>query len=289
LNSGAGSNAGPFLLETTMSDYLKLNLANWNDRAAIHYKDEAGGYRVKEFLAGADNLHGIEDREIGNVEGLRIAHLQCHFGIDTLCLARRGASCVGLDFSPVAINAARDLQQQTALNASFVEGNVYDARQLLQGEFDLVYVTWGAIYWLPDIARWARVVSSLLKPGGKLYLLEGHPSLMTHDETSEDFRLGYNWRTPMDQPLVMDEATTYTGDTAPIAHSITHGWIHPLSDIINAVISSGMRLDYLNEHEELAWAFAPIMTPVEGKRRMWALPEGFPKVPLAFSLKATKA
>ena len=152
----------------------------------------------------------------------------------------------------------------------------------------MVYVTWGAIYWLPDIARWAKVVSSLLKPGGTLYLLEGHPSLLNLDETSPDLKIGYNWRTPIDQPLIMDEANTYTGDTAPIANTTTHEWLHPLSDIINAVITSGLRLDYLNEHEELAWAFAPIMVPKEGKRRMWVMPEGFPKLPLAFSLKATK-
>jgi SAM-dependent methyltransferase len=271
-----------------MSDYLKVNLANWNDRAAIHVKDAAGGYRVKEFLAGADNLHAIEDREIGDVAGLRIAHLQCHFGVDTLCLARRGASCVGLDFSPVAIAAARELQQQTGLDATFVEGNVYDARQLIAGHVDMVYVTWGAIGWLPDIARWAKVVSSLLKPGGTLYLLEGHPTLLALDETSPDLKHGYDWRTPVDRPLVMDEATTYTGDSTPVAHTTTHEWVHPLSDIINAVIASDLRLDYLNEHEELAWQFAPIMVPVEGKRRMWVLPEGFPKLPLSYSLKATK-
>jgi SAM-dependent methyltransferase len=277
-----------FFWRLPMTNYLKVNLANWNDRAAIHYKDEAGGYRVKEFLNGADNLHGIEDREIGDVKGLRIAHLQCHFGIDTLCLARRGASCVGLDFSPVAIAAARDLQKQTGLDATFVEGNVYDTRELITGNFDMVYVTWGAINWLPNIARWAKVVSSLLKPGGTLYLLEGHPSLMTTDEKTPDLRFGYDWRTPQDKPLIMNEATTYTGDTASLTNTTTHEWVHPLSDIINAVIGSGMRLDYLHEHEELAWEFAPIMVAVEGKRRMWVLPEGFPRLPLAFSLQATK-
>ena len=100
-----------------MKDYLTVNRLNWDERAAIHFRDEAGGYRVKEFLGGADNLHDIEHAEIGDVVGLRIAHLQCHFGIDTLCLARRGASCVGLDFSPVALKAARDLQQCTGLDA----------------------------------------------------------------------------------------------------------------------------------------------------------------------------
>ncbi len=277
-----------FFCELPMTDYLTVNRANWNDRAAIHYKDEAGGYRVKEFLAGTDNLHGIEDREIGDVTGKRIAHLQCHFGIDTLCLARRGASCVGLDFSPVAIAAARDLQKQTGLDASFVEGNVYDARQLLEGDFDMVYVTWGAIGWLPDMARWAKVVASLLKQGGTLYLLEGHPTAMALNEKSPTLAHGFDWRTPANTPITENETTTYTGDTTPVTATTTHNWIHPLSDIINALIAAGLRLDYLNEHEELAWQFAPIMPAIEGKRRMWVLPEGFPKLPLAFSLKATR-
>ena len=271
-----------------MDNWLEQNRRNWDDRAAIHVKDEAGGYRVAEFLAGADNLHDIEHAEIGDVRGLRIAHLQCHFGIDTLCLARRGASLVGLDFSPVAIAAARDLQMKTGLDASFVEGNVYEARQLIAGEFDMVYVTWGAIGWLPDVARWAKVAASLLKPGGWLYLLEGHPSLMVLDETTPELRPRYDWRTPPDQPLTMEEETTYTGDTAKIAHTTNHNWLHPLSDVVNAVIGAGLRLDWLNEHELLAWEFAPVMVPVEGRRRMWRLPAHFPRLPLSYSIRATR-
>ena len=270
-------------------DYLTHNRRNWDERAAIHAKDEAGGYRVQAFLDGADNLHDTEHEEIGDVSGLRIAHLQCHFGIDTLCLARRGASCAGLDFSPVAIAAARDLQAKTGLDASFVEGDVYDARALIDGDFDMVYVTWGAIGWLPDIARWAKAVASLLKPGGRLYLLEAHPSLLLVDEKTPELRPGYDWRTPQNQPLVTHEETTYTGDTAKIVNATTHEWIHPLSDIVNAVIGAGMKLDRLNEHERLAWQFASIMVPVEGRRRMWVLPQGFPRLPLSFSVMAAKA
>ncbi|MFN0193052.1 MAG: class I SAM-dependent methyltransferase [Aestuariivirga sp.] len=271
-----------------MQNYFEQNRRNWDDRAAIHCRDEAGGYQVAAFLAGEDNLHPIEDREIGDVRGKRIAHLQCHFGIDTLCLARRGASCVGLDFSPVAIGHARELQTKTKLDAIFIEGNVYDARTLIDGHFDMVYVTWGAINWLPDIKAWAYLVSSLLRPGGSIYLLEGHPSLMTLDEKTPELRPAYDWRNPPDKPLTMAEELTYTGDTAKIAHPVTHEWIHPLSDIVNAVIAAGLRLEWLHEHEELAWQFAPIMMPVEGKRTMWVLPEGFPRLPLSFSLRARK-
>ncbi len=270
-------------------DHFARNRLNWDDRATIHLRDEAGGYRIAEFLAGADNLHDIEHEEIGGVAGLRIAHLQCHIGIDTLCLARRGASCVGLDFSPRAIAAARMLQARTGLDATFVEGDVHDARALIEGDFDMVYVTWGAINWLPDIRRWAQVVSSLLKPGGRLYLLEGHPSLLQMDETAAELRIGFDWRTPPDRPITMSEETSYTGDTARIAHPVTHEWLHPLSDVVNAVIGAGLSLEWLNEHERLAWAFAPWMVPVEGRRRMWVLPEGMPRMPLSYSLRARKA
>jgi SAM-dependent methyltransferase len=219
---------------------------------------------------------------------LRIAHLQCHIGIDTLCLARRGVSCVGLDFSPRAIAAARLLQQRTGLDARFVEGNVYDARALIEGSFDMVYVTWGAVGWLPDIGRWADTVASLLKPGGRLYLLEGHPSFLQLDETAKELRIGFDWRTPPDSPITMSVETSYTGDTTKIANPVTHEWLHPLSDVVNGVIAAGLRIEQLNEHERLAWQFAPWMLPVEGRRRMWRLPDGFPRMPLAFSLQARK-
>ena len=270
------------------NDYIAQNLLNWDDRADIHIRDEAGGYRLDAFLAGEDNLHDIEHEEIGDVAGLRIAHLQCHIGIDTLCLARRGASCVGLDFSPRAIAAARMLQQKTGLDAQFVEGNVYDARQLIDGLFDMVYVTWGAIGWLPDVKRWADIVSSLLKPGGRLYLLEGHPAFMQIDEKADHLRIGFDWRNPPDQPLTMTEETSYTGDMATIAHPVTHSWIHPISAVVNAVIDAGLTIGRLNEHERLAWAFAPWMVPVEGRRLMWVMPEGWPKMAVAYSLQARK-
>lgn len=268
--------------------FFAQNRLNWDDRAEIHIADAAGGYRLDAFLAGADNLHDIEHAEIGDVAGLRIAHLQCHIGIDTLCLARRGASCVGLDFSPKSIAAARMLQERTGLDAQFVEGNVYDARRLIAGDFDMVYVTWGAIGWLPDLRRWADVVSALLKPGGRLYLLEGHPSFMQMDEKAADLRIAFDWRNPPDRPLTTSEELSYTGDTTRIANPVTHEWLHPLSAVVNAVIDAGMTLERLNEHERLAWQFAPWMVPVEGRRRMWVLPQGMPKMPLAYSVQARK-
>ena len=141
---------------------------------------------ISALRAGRGRLHPIEEAELRPVDGLRVLHLQCHFGRDTLTLAQRGAEVVGLDFSPEAIRAARALAAELGLEgrARFVEADLYDAPAAIPepAAFDLVYVTWGAIYWLPDIRRWAEIVAFFLKPGGTLYLAEGHPAALVFDD-----------------------------------------------------------------------------------------------------------
>ena len=204
------------------------NLPGWNDRAAIHLRDANGFYNIDGFKAGADTLLPIEAAEVGDVAGLRVAHLQCHFGLDTLSLVRRGARATGLDFSSVAIEGARRIAAETGLEANFVQSDVYAAREALGGDFDLVYVTWGAINWLPDIARWGAVIASLLKPGGRFYLAEIHPSAYLLVETARDYAVNADWRTPVAAPLVSTETVTYTGDPTPLDNPVIHQWAHPL-------------------------------------------------------------
>ena len=161
-----------------------LNRANWDERVAVHLA--APSYEVDSLRAGQGRLNRIEEAELRPVGGLRVLHLQCHFGRDSLILAQRGAEVVGLDFSPEAVLAARTLAAELGLTnrARFVEADLYDAPAAIPepGSFDLVYVTWGAINWLPDIRRWAEIVAFFLKPGGALYLAEGHPAALVLDD-----------------------------------------------------------------------------------------------------------
>jgi SAM-dependent methyltransferase len=266
--------------------YFDTNRKSWDERVAIHRRDETKFYEVQKVLDGGDKLNAIEASEIGDVRGLRIAHLQCHFGLDSICLARRGASVTGLDFSQPAITEARRLAGTLGLDAQFVEGNVYDARKLLTGDFDMVYVTWGAINWLPDIAQWAQVVASLLKKGGRLYLAESHPAILCFDWV--DGRIGprFDWRTPKDAPIVEETEQTYTGAADVLAHKKTYSWQHPLSDIINGLIAAGMSLAWLHEHGALTWPLFPNMTVSEDG--LYRLPADHVQLPLAFSLEARK-
>ena len=270
-----------------MSEFAKANLRNWDNRAELHSSDTTGSYRIAQVLAGGSSLHPLEAGEIGDVTGKDIVHLQCHIGLDTLSLKHLGAKSVtGVDFSPQAIAAARAFAERAGTPARFVEASVYDAPQALGETYDMVFVTWGAINWLDDIFRWAEVVSALLRPGGRLYLLEGHPQLGQVEARNGTLELAYHWRTPRAEPLTWDDAQTYTGDDRQLTHTRCYEWIHPLSDIVNALIRAGMSIDHLNEHEIVVWrAFADV---VELGGDQFALPEGYPKIPMSFSIAATK-
>lgn len=271
-------------MTTIPKNAFDTNRKLWDELAVIHRRDATGFYKVDEFLAGYDVLYPIEAAEIGDVRGLRIAHLQCHFGIDSICLARRGASVTGLDFSLSAIIEARKLAEQTGTDVRFVEGNVYDARELLEGDFDMVYTTWGTIIWLPDIASWARVVASLLKPGGSLYFADGHPTMLCLEMVDGRAVFRSDWRTPKERPNLETGETTYTGDNTTNLES--YEWIHPLADMLNAFVDAGLRVDWVKEHVTLPWACFPNMHA--GDDRMFRVPGAHFQFPLALSLRATK-
>ena len=268
-------------------DFLAANRMNWNERAVIHAEDKSGFYRIQEFKAGADSLYPIEAAEIGDVRGLRLLHLQCHLGLDTLSLARRGADVTGLDFSPPAIDAARTLAAEVGLPAAFVCGNVYDAPELRAKSFDMVYTTWGTIGWLPDISRWAAVVATMLKPGGRFYFADHHPLVTLVEQADGRLVFRYGWRTPLEAPVVNDNPTTYTGDERSLSSPRTYEWDHPISSIVGGLLDAGLSLEFLHEHETIPWRAFPLL--IEAGERMYRLPDGHPSLPLSLSLQAHKA
>src|SRR5437870_376066 len=269
-----------------MSDYVEINRRNWDERAAIHARDSTGDYMLDRFRAGEEALHEIEAAELGDVSGKRVLHLQCHIGRDTLCLVRRGATVTGLDFSSVALNVARRLSDETGLKAEFVEAIVDQAPYLTPGPFDLVFTTWGTICWLPDVRVWARVIASVLVPNGELYFADAHPGFLVLEQHAGKLASMYDFQTPADRPLEFVDATTYTGDPTVMTHQSTREWIHSLSAILGALIDAGLTIAMFREHEVLPWRGLQCLVPASD--RMWRLPDGYPRIPLSFSLRAKK-
>jgi 2-polyprenyl-3-methyl-5-hydroxy-6-metoxy-1,4-benzoquinol methylase len=270
-----------------VTDPIEVNRRNWDERAIIHARDTTGDYMLDRFRAGEDALHDIEAAELGSVAGKRILHLQCHIGRDTLCLVRRGAVATGLDFSREALTVARQLATETGLAATFVEGTVDNAPRLAPGPFDMVFTTWGTICWLPDVRQWARVIASVLTPGGELYFADTHPAFALLDEAAGKLVVAYDYATPSERPLTFVNATTYTGDPTIMDNQQTNEWIHPLSEILGGLMDAGLIITMFREHEILPWKGLPCMVPASD--RMWRLPDGYPRIPLSFSLRARKS
>jgi SAM-dependent methyltransferase len=270
-------------------DWRALNRANWDERVPVHLGPR--GYDLAKLASGAARLNAIEEAELGRVAGLRILHLQCHFGHDSLILAQRGATVVGLDFSAPAIEAARELAQRLGLadRARFVQSDLYDAAAAIPepGAFDAVFVTWGALPWLPDIRGWARVVAHFLKPGGWLYLAEGHPAALVLDDLCRLPNGNPGFFAPYfhQEPLLIDDATDYVDREARLTNAATCQWIHPLGAVVTALIEAGLRLDWLHEHPNVTWRMFQCL--VEDAAGLFNWP-GQPWLPLAYSLRASR-
>jgi 2-polyprenyl-3-methyl-5-hydroxy-6-metoxy-1,4-benzoquinol methylase len=274
------------VIESEMTDPFEINRRNWDERVTIHARDATGDYMLDRFRAGEDALHDIEAAELGDITGKRVLHLQCHIGRDTLCLARRGAIVTGLDFSAPALEVAKKLAAEAKLEATFVQGTVDDAPQLAPGPFDMVFTTWGTICWLPDMARWARVIAAVLKPGGELYFADQHPSFAVLEVVDGKLAPSWDFQTTAGHPLEFVSATTYTGDQTVMTNQATREWIHSLSSVLGGLIAAGMSITMFHEHEVLPWQSLSVLVPATD--RMWRLPEGFPRMPLSYSLRARK-
>lgn len=272
-----------------MSDYLDVNRANWDDRVPIHAASRF--YNLDAWLAAPKHLQPWETEFIGDVDGLDVAHLQCHIGTDTLALALGGARVTGLDFSPAAIAQARELASKAGLadRAKFVESDVYAASDVLpHASFDLVYVSLGALCWIPSVERWAEQVARLLKTGGRLYLHDGHPlpSALGWEDGQPTLQVAQSYFEEAD-PWTYESDVTYTDGEGRMAHTKMYEWNHSIGEIVNAAVGFGLRIDCLVEHDWTVCQAFPDMTPSDDGR--WFTSPGTPRFPQSFTLLATKA
>jgi SAM-dependent methyltransferase len=260
-----------------MTDYIESNA-----RTAVN----AARYDIEGFKAGKSNLTPIELEELRDVAGKSLLHLQCHFGLDTLSWARLGAHVTGVDFSEDAIALADRLSQETGLDARFLCTDIYKLPEVLDEQFDIIYTAGGILFWLSDLVQWAKIIAHFLKPGGILYLQDEHPFLNVFDDSSDvtDLHTHYPYF-HTEQPLQIEGLLPYS-DPAANQQSVEYVWSYSFSDILNALISAGLRLDYLHEFSYGSNRRYPFME--QGKDGQWRWKDSSNDIPLTFSLQATK-
>ena len=270
-------------------DYLSANRANWDARVPVHAA--SADYGLDRYRAEPDHLSGVVTFDLpllGDVAGLDTVHLQCHIGTDTLSLHRLGARVSGLDFSGPALDVARRLAADCGADIDYVEADVHDAVEVLGGErFDLVYTGIGALCWIPSVARWAEVVRGLLRPGGRLFVREGHPVLWTLADPRPDGLVVIEYPYFEGPGVEFHEEVSYTGDATVLDHPRTIEFNHGLGEIITALQDAGMTFESLVEHDTVPWtALGGQMLDVGGGEfRLADRPE---RLPHTYTLQARR-
>ena len=267
--------------------YLEVNLANWNSRVP-HHAQNYGLDRFRTDPAHLTNAVRFDLPRLGSIEGLDVVHLQCHLGTDTLSLARLGARTVtGLDFSSPALTVAAQLAEDCGAAIDYVESDLYGAVAALgPGRFDLVYTGNGALCWLPDIRRWAEIVATLLRPGGRLFIREGHPMLWALADSRPDGLVVVEYPYFETEGVPFCEPFSYTGHDEPLASPDIVCFNHGLAEIISALMAAGMTLTGFEEHDSVPWnPLGEAMEEVGGEYRLRHLPE---RLAASYTLQALK-
>lgn len=262
-----------------MESYININRQLWNARVASHTESEF--YDLPAFKAGKSSLMPIELAQIGEVKGKKVLHLQCHFGMDTLSLARMGAQVTGVDFSEKAIEMARQLNDELQLDARFVCCNVYDLSQHLDEQFDLVFTSYGVVGWLEDLTAWGHLIARFLKPGGVFHLIEFHPVVWMLDDDFQ--KITYSYFNV--EPILEEEPGTYADRTAPIKEKSV-SFNHSLSEVINALMANGLRIIGFNEYDYSPYpCFNRVVNIGENRYQIEGIED---KLPMVYSIKAEK-
>jgi 2-polyprenyl-3-methyl-5-hydroxy-6-metoxy-1,4-benzoquinol methylase len=259
---------------------MEANRRSWDEALPVHLGSRY--YDVAAFRAGRETLWPAELEELGDVAGRTVLHLQCHFGLDSLSLASRGARVTGVDFSEPAVAQAAALAAELGLDARFLAANVYDLTRVLTEQFDIVFTSYGVLHWLPDIASWARIVARFVRPGGRFVISEFHPVGECFDEVDGRLQLAR----PLFQSDPVERLTrgTYADPSAELPPSTTYQWSWPVAAVVSALIDAGLRVGRLRELPVCPFQRFPCM--VRGADGWWRVPAD--PIPLLFVCRAEK-
>lgn len=260
-------------------DYKEVNRKAWNDRTDVHVDSEF--YDVAAFEKGENSLNDIELNLLGDVSGKSVLHLQCHFGMDTISLNRMGAESTGVDLSDKAIERARELAEKVGSSSKFIQSDIYELGDKLNEQFDIVYTSYGTIGWLPDMDKWAKIVSKFLKPGGQFVFVEVHPVVWMFDEQFD--KIGFNYFNV--EPIVETTSGTYA-DTKSDLELKTVSWNHDLSEVMNSLLQNGLEIKQFNEYDYSPYnCFDKTVKIADRKYRIEHLDN---KIPMVYSIVAHK-
>lgn len=277
----------------------EANRASWNAATRAHnaHKSEQAAF----LKAGGSTLFPEEIALLGELSGLRLAHLQCNAGQDSLSLAARGAAVTGIDISDEAIAFARQLSADSGIPAEFIRADVLDwlpAGADSDTRFDVIFCSYGVAAWLSALEPWARGIVRRLAPNGRFVYVEFHPLIWSFDPEFRFTKDPYFAKDRLFSQPVDDYVARSGALLAPSGYVDTeqtfqnpypaHSFQWTLADLVTALADAGLRIERLEEYP-FANGCRIIPTLVEKEGRRLYPPEGIASPPLMFGLRARRA
>jgi len=258
---------------------IDANKHAWGQISEDHYH-----HFKQALLDGRHHFNKYIRAELGDLCGKRIIHLQCNTGADTILLAKLGESAVGVDLVPDNVLYARKMAADLGIdNVTFIESDIMTFMENHHEKYDVVFVSEGAIGWLPDLKKWGETVRHLLKDDGFFYIFDGHPIFLMFDTEKlrdgiTEIKYPYFDKTPD----VDDSIGGYATETRRGVQA--YSWMYTVSDVINALAGAGLRIEYFHELRENFYDAGGLSSVEDG---LFNYPFNDCKFPMSFSLKAT--
>lgn len=258
---------------------IESNKHAWSQVSEDHYKAfkrslQEGTHRFNPYI-----LSELD----GDLQGKKIIHLQCNTGADTILLAKMGAHAVGVDLVPDNIMYAKKLAGDLGVtNVEFIESDIMEFMSKHNEKYDVVFVSEGAVGWLPELKKWGRTIRHLLKDDGFFYVFDSHPFFMMFntDKIAEgitEIQYPYFGKTP-------DVEDSIGGYASEKKHGVAaYFWMHTVADLINSLTEAGMHIEYFHEFPENFFDAGKMTNLGNG---LFNLDNNRDKFPMSFSMKA---
>lgn len=260
-------------------NYIEINRQSWNNRTEAHLKSDF--YDLNGFLNGKSSLNPIELSLLDDIKGKTVLHLQCHFGQDSISLSRLGAKVTGVDLSDKAIEKAKQIAAETNADATFICCDIYDLPNHLDKKYDVVFTSYGTIGWLPDLDKWAKIISHFLKPNGQFVFVEFHPVVWMFDDHFD--KIGYSYFNS--GAIVETQNGTYADRSAKITICDV-SWNHGISEVLNSLIKNKLEIVQFDEFD-----YSPyncFKNTIEFEPRKFRIKHLDNKIPMVYSINAVK-
>lgn len=242
-------------MTSELKRYTESNRAAWNEAMPKHQRAAKAKW---DRAFEQPSYVCLNEEEIAalkrmGLQGKAVAHLCCNNGVELLSLKNLGAStCVGFDISDLAIEEAQERAARSHIDCRYVRTDIYDIGAEYHGRFDVVYVSAGALGWLPDLPRFFAQASAMLRDDGRVFIHEIHPisEMLPFDdpETPEDDLLRIIEPYFKAEPYEDHDSLDYVGGTEYTSTAAQYWFVHTISDIIMGLVKNGLAIEHFAEY-----------------------------------------